>query len=480
MPTCDGVNDVVQIVAAPTLASPAVINFNSGNLFYYNWSAPPVKNEGPILQPDRHPGRVIDFDLNVDAASADANSAALQAAVRLIQRGEAWLKFQKAGATSPVFFKLRPSDLTSVTEFWTLPGDRQVHVALLADPYAWGVQVTGSATIQNDPSTGTNRMQLVMPTIQGDVPTPLHLSFNTVTPEHKILWASESNLFGAVAATPIWKDLTTLAIDTTPFSSWTVSDVADSSAIGGTRRAIAKSNSATPYLFVPTDNPAQTWTPLPVGEYRVMVRAIGARVDTQLLFFNQAPKNGSLYTYEEAVAYATVGASPAASGHHDWFDLGVVSLPGGAPPDDILSGLANAPTTAVWSLGVYSEVATTISLDSIVLIPAGRSGVITRHGTVSFADTFTSKAVTVDGINHRRFAAGQPLLTPGVTVPVPPLDLTGATPLVSPGATAANCLTFFATVANGVNDRADDSKTLSTTLTWRYYPLYVNDRPAST
>ena len=159
----------------------------------------------------------------------------------------------------------------------------------------------------------------------------------------------------------------------------------------------------------------------------------------------------------------------------EWHDLGVAAMPGGAPITDPAFALPGATGTALWNVGMYDFSFTNVGIDAIVLVPAGRPNTVTRHLSVKFPDTYTSKAVTLDGVNNRAFAVGTILSSSTVAAAE---VVAGAFPIVVPNAN--NVLHFFASTGTTGATRHTDSKTATTAITWKYYPRYLYDRPATT
>lgn len=289
--------------------------------------------------------------------------------------------------------------------------------------------------------------------------------------------------FTALSATPqrtapYYKSLATATKDASPATGWTITDTADAGAIGANRRVLTKT--AGDRFMVPTSAAILPWDDLPPGDYRVFVRAMSADLDTKLMFFNRPPRSGSVLTEDDAVTWTAAGPTPSATGHRDWFDLGVAAMPGGSPIPDIMYDLDPIPDTGLWNVAVATDAASlTMGLDAIMLVPAGRTGTITRHGGATFTDDFEDKTVVIDGINSRRYASGTAVVDPTVTVTTTPaLEMYGALPVVVPN--CQNILTFLADTAYYDAARVNDSKTLTTLIEWLYHPRYLNDRPDTT
>lgn len=435
-----------------------------------------IRNDGDLEVASSYDSREIKIVLSMKVVAAETQATAIQTLARILDRAEgAWLKWQSEGMTVPMFYRTRRASFEVIDDVLDATPGRALRLTLDADPFGYGLPETGSFTITNDPTAGTNKMLYSFGTIKGDVPAPLQLAFPTPDGVHRTLVASRADYANSVLSAPFYQSLTAGTINSSPPAGWTVVDETDANMTSGNRRKLTKTSGTA--LVTPTAAVVQQWSSLPSGDYRVMVRVLGADAGTELLFFNRPPSTGSVLIREEAVGRTVVTATSAG---RDWFDLGVVSMPGGAPLNDVVFGLAGATGPALWNVAAYASVAAvTLYLDCVVLIPAGRPGVITRQGTVTFPGTYINRAVTWDGLNYRRFAIGESSFTAGVSSVVAPSDLTGGNPLVAPS--ASNVLHFFTTTADPSSaSRAADSKTATTAVTWTYYPRYLYTRPATT
>jgi hypothetical protein len=615
-------------------------------------------DDGAVETGSAYEERIIRLELGVELVEAETQSDAIQTLARILDRREgAWLKWQSEGMTEPMFYRTRRASPEVIDDILDARPDRRLMIELAADPFGYGLPVSGSFTIDNDPTTGTNKMMASVPAIQGDVLTPLHLTFDTPDAAHRIQIASQSAFDGTTLTAPYYKSLSAATIATTAASyydtftradsavsmgvaspgggtwtaqagtwgistnrgycvtgvagdwstavilfgqadviaevtfdtqaangsagivirsadantgiaflgsqaydiatsgltalvgpaftetfvtgdvmrvvakgsridvyrqaagtgsfshvmhvtttlyqantrhglvihgttaitarfdnfrlgtqltfGWTITATVDANAVAGTFRDM-DSNSGHIQTLVPTSATMQEWADLPPGDYRVMVRIRGANEGVELLFWNRPPKAGSVLMRDEAAATALVVHT---SENRDWYDLGVVQMPGGAPTTDPAFGLDGTSMPALWNFGIYNQNNNSMGADAIVLIPAGRPNTITCHSVTAFPDTYTSKTVVLDGVNNRRYAEGENVNLTGTTTRVAPSDMGGALPAVAPGAN--NQLFFFATAADPASKiRISDDKALDTLVTWKYFPRHVYDRPS--
>ncbi len=439
-------------------------------------TATAIRSDGDLEVSTAYDDRQILLSLSIDRVAAETQATAIQTLARILDRREgAWLKWQSESMVKPLFFRTRRASFDTIDDILDATPLRALKLDLTADPFGYGLPETGSATITNNPTSGTNKMLLTLPTIKGDVPAPLNLTFLTPDGIHKTHVASLIDYGNGSLSAPYYKSLSADTINGSPAAGWTVTDTADATMVAGTRRRLTKASGV--LLVRPTSAVVVQWASLPPGDYRVMVRTSAAPAGAELLFFNKPPSTGSTLIYSEAVGKATITATTTGK---DWHDLGVVAMPGGAPLADVAFGLPGATGPALWNLAVNLTTATgTLDLDAIVLIPAGRPNTLTRHGSVAFPSTYGTRVVTWDGLNSFRVANGISTHTAGVYSVQAPSEVTGGDPMVGPNAT--NYLHFLTTTADpAAASRVSDDKATATALTWLYHPRYLYERPDTT
>ena len=436
--------------------------------------------DGSLNTESSYEDRVIKLQLNVWNKSAEIQSTAIQELARLLDRREGvWIRWLSEGKTLPVFFRTKRADLDVIDLVLSASPERDLDLEIPCEPFAYGLPETGSFTITNDPTTGTNKMLFSFGTIKGDAATPLHLTFPTATAAHRIYVASQAAFDGTTLTAPYYKSLTAATKNASPPASVTITDTADALFVSGTKRVLNGAvGTGLDTLVIPTASQVQTWDNLPAGDYRVLVRgltgAVTAPTQTTIAFFNKAPLNGTTYTIDEA-ALTRTWPYQLSGAPQEWFDLGVAAMPGGAPITDAAFALPGATGTALWNVGVYDNNFPNVHLDAIVLVPAGRPNTVTRQFIAAFPATYTSKAVTFDGITNRAFAVGTILSS---STAVAAEDVAGSMPIVVPNAN--NMLHFFAHVGVPDPSRLTDTKATTTLVTWKYHPRYIYDRPATT
>jgi hypothetical protein len=289
------------------------------------------------------------------------------------------------------------------------------------------------------------------------------------------VWASQAAFDGTAITQPYYQSLSAAPKLASPPAAWTIVDEVDATMVSGTRRRVTHTSTTDPDFLVPTNAALLEWPDLPAGDYRVMVRLAGVDAGTKLYFWNQVPAQFNVLTLAEAGAVSQVFATETTG--HDWYDMGVVSMPGGAPQADLVYNLdGDLPQTALWNFGHYDAVGTSVDYDCVVLVPAGRPNTITRHGSAQFSFWYLERTAVLDGVSNRRFAVGKWYGTFPDSLSAP-TAVSGSLPVVVPG--AWNTLTFFASASLATAD-VDDNKATVTPIDYMYYPRYLYHRPALT
>jgi hypothetical protein len=455
--------DILQAVRDPFGTPSVLFDFNNENpLAVEAWSSPmPLGKE-----------RTIKLSTELITTTQDLAAATMQNLARLLNQREGWwLKHQAIGATHATYFRVLQMGMDEIDEQIAAKAYRKIQLSLPAERYAIGAPETNTATVTNDPTTGTNKLQFVMPTVKGDAAAPLYLSIPQIAGIFKTAYASYSSLDGTTFTAPHYQSLTS-PTKKADGGGWTIADSAEATNVSGNKRRLTGSG-----FIVPTANVVIPWANIKPGNYRAYVRTAGIDAGTELLFFNRPPVDGVAFTREEAAASKVVSV---ANTGHDWTDLGVVAMPGGAPLRDTAYGLNNAAASALFNVGVYSSLATVVDLDAVVLVPAGRPDVRTHHGSIELPLGYTSRTAHVDGVTRRRYGSGQSSVSgaSGNTPDFAAASLSGGVPFVVPG--ADNVITVFATANNDAAGRVDDLKSTTTVVTWKYFPPYAYDRPATT
>lgn len=416
--------------------------------------------DGDVIAAKSYPNRQLTIKIDfAQGSTAEEQSEAIQKLARLLD-GEAWLQWQHDAKIEPVFYRTLYGDIDVDDEIVDETPMRYVTLSITAEPFSRGLPVTGTATITNDPTTGTNKMSLVMPDIQGDVATPLWLDWpHSVGIGNNSAKAVISTCAGDVTPTsPPYSIGNTSASNNV--TGWSSADSANSAFWNGTRRRFTKASGT----LVNPVSAAKTMTFAP-GNYRVFARCIAPANSTIQLFTG----GGTV-----KLSYTVPSTSP---NEMALYDMGVVRLPFNQPMMDPATDLVPA-FSASFYFGVGLSTGTgTIDWDGGLFVPVGLDeGVSASWGGTIFSTPLTGVTYhgIADGINkmaYSKYDAGLGDQAAGMLV------LDGGFPIVVPG--VKNVLTILPTVFPSATTAEPDSKTRTTVVTWKYFPPYLYDRPAS-
>lgn len=415
--------------------------------------------DGDVLAQDSYNDRTITIPLSFkQLSSAEDQVATIQALGRLLD-GPQWLMWQHEGMTVPVFYRTRYGDTDIDDSIMDAKPQRDVTLTIVAEPFAYGLPESGTATIANDPTAATNPMSYVFPAVKGDVATPLVLSIPASAGSSQPVFVSTATP-SAIGA-PFYADTASTGLSPGQ-TGWTLSDVTDSAWIGGSKRRGVKTTGSNVQDVIDSQLIA-----VPVGDYRVFARG-HATVDTSVIF-NYPDENPPIPT----------GLIPGGGPTATWFDFGIARLPTDAPQTADPFGLAPSDfTTSVSASFDMVASAGTVDLDGLLFIPVG----LDAAGCSKFIRTyiFSSGAatLTIDGVNEAArlvSTSGPPFQTLAGTAPA--VDGAGF-PEVVPG--YSNQLALIRNTYTPFGGGGNDSKTATTVVTWKYYPRYLYVRPATT
>lgn len=401
--------------------------------------------DGSIDTASPYSDRVISLVLSLNpASSAEAQLTAVQTLGRLLN-SEQWLQWQGTNVTNPVFFRTKRASAKVIDELLIDLPLRQVTVELRAEPFGYGLPVTsGTVTIANDPTTGTNKMSYVFPTILGDVPAPLWMSFSNGNT--RILGKAVVSVECGPSAptTPLFSQ----AFSTIAATGWSsASATADAAAIGGTTNVLTKASGSLSY----TGNSTIT---APAGDYRVFLRL-------------KTTSTGVTVTVKAGGATVGTTVTPLSNASaFQWYDFGVARLPQ-AHPKAIIP-VPTSPTTTGIISATFSMTGGSgaISLDAVLLVPAGLDDAKTSSLLIAPGSTSSPLPAYLDGYADVMWiGAGNVYET---------INFAGRLPQVTPG--TVNVLTFLVGIFPNFTDLITDT----TSVTYRYYPRYLYARPATT
>lgn len=467
--------DILQFVDSLSATAAVLLDLNDEEpLAVAGFSAPPPQlrrntaggslTDGDLVTADSYGDRTISLTLELFTATQDQNAATLQELARLINLNGAWLKWEPTGMTRPVFFRTKRASMSTVNEIVAATAMREIVIEIPAEPFAYGLEESGTFTIANDVL-----MHDFGNAVKGDVATPLFTQFLTDGSSfHNIVLASTARTDGIVQ-TVAYTQSATVGAPLTPPAGWTAVDTADATAITGERRRVARAAAGAYSTFLVEDG---SWSTLPRGNFRVMVRARASTVGAfDLIFANGVGDN------KTEIRTSVVNGGAVRTGW-DWYDLGVITMPQGAPPVDAAFGLGPPNLTPLFFLTVGTAEVMSVDFDELMLVPVGGASGITSAkcaGQSIDAPASSVATVVIDGVNDLRY-----MFVDDASVALTPFTaITGDIPVLVPGAN--NTIHLVRTASQNLVGKGQyDDKTKSTIVTFKYFPLYLYTRPATT
>jgi len=454
-----------------------VLNLHDGAPFWVSsWDAPPPDMivssaqsalvDGSLRTAESFGDRILTLRVDLQTASADLTAAAFQRLARALLAPQ-WLRFQPPSSSRPVFFRTKPCTPAQVEEYRLLAErNKEIQIEIPADPWAHGLKESASLSLPNDPVD--SGMRFTLPAAKGDVPAPLRLECQFHSPTERVLIGSSPT--GIVQGVPAWLPPNSPEFFNGLASGWTIEYVTDSSATGELRHAAkVRTQGADGWLAVPARVTFPQVTP---GDYRVLVRMRMTRPS------GDVPSTGDYIVRGFTALPDWPGATwsdaywnlyeqrpiPWGNGFWQWVDLGVMRLPGRSRMASVFDAAPKADAKVRFLVNVSglapSQIAE-VSLDHAVLVPApGADGADGRLmvaawnlGSVSAQSNLTiseeSGAYTdVDGGASLGWSA------------------LGGFPRALPG--RATTITVVPRLNQG-----GDSKSVSTKITWSYFPRYL-------
>lgn len=418
--------------------------------------------DGDTISAKSYNDRTLTIELwPVENTTAEEQTEGLQKIARLLD-SEQWLMWQHDGMISPLFFRVKYGDFEVNDEYMTEDDPtRFVTLVLVAEPSAYGLPVTGTATIANDPTVAaaSNPMSYVFPDIQGDVATPVAMTLGG---------PAEISAFAlAVTSSDVERRPVYVAAPTSRFASApmvvTANSTARADAIGG-QSDLWQTNGA-----ASSASSADYTVTLPVGDYRVYARCF---VNYPTGYIKMGITN---LAGDSPSLNVTVGADASL---WQWVDLGVTRLPVSAKYDDDLPSLVNRSSgTGLLRLELQNtEVANkAIYVDGLLFVPCGlddSDSTTLLTGAVEGINTSTAGSYQIDAFGQQVFYGNSTNFKAG--------GCAGGFPQVLPGKT--NTLSLVRAIETGVGGsyKANDNKTSVWSVSWMYYPHYLYTRPATT
>jgi len=408
--------------------------------------------DGSEIPATAYENRVVKFRLYLQGTTEDDLATEAQKLHRELDRARNVLKWQPAGATSPVFFR------THRSPDYRLRNDDEVKfrlfadLAVVADPFAYGLKVSLSpVTVNNDPAAGSNpcRWDIAAASLTGDVPTPGYFNLGlNVSGKKAMLAVRRHGTPGGVYA--VQAEGLTQGTDTaTQPNDTAFSGVSNNYSRTSFATATAMTTRLTHTGWPDAGSNSVEYR----GRYRVFARvrqnggAIGD-INVRILYGN------GQYTTEK-VPVPVVGSII-------WMDMGILPMP--AQPDPISEGYSNAElSVATANVRLQAERVTgsaTLDWDVFLAVPADEELCIVQWDS-------TLNTCYLDGPQDKAYSrsASQADSVESLKAPA----MVGSIPLLSP-----NQINRIALLQNL---EAADTKGNTTSVTVSFWPRFLYIRP---
>lgn len=437
---------------------------------------PGVLRDGAEIPASAYDNRILQLHLLVNGTSQDDLATELQKLNRELNRARNFLKYQPEGATNPVFFRTfrSPDYDLNVSVEESGEHNARVRLRLIAEPFALGLAVTGTATLNFDPAAGTNPGLVDITGVTGDVETPLLLQVKTDplsgistsqelviaairrhgTPSDGI-WVSQ---FGTPAATG-WTGGTDTGAEVTGDAAMSGGNYRRCSFATDTSMVMRLEHTTFPVLAA-TTRAARLATR---GSYRLLIRLRHSVAgDTIKVRAGYGLVN---FIYGDTITLDNTTAPR-------WYDLGLIlPLPLGPGPSE--AGYSGDPLA--YEDGPYLKIEAqrssgtgNLDFDALMLFPADEEMVIAD------LDTFSSWA-HFDGPNDTVWigisTSGETLLAVRDMTFTNFIAWAGKLPMVTPNQTNRLLLQLLRTSTTLTSSNS------SVDLAWWYWPRWLYTRP---
>lgn len=400
---------------------------------------------------------------NIRRSTAGKQVESLQRLLRLLdaQAGQ-WFRHQPKGHAEPTFYRLKRGDVEVEDEILDDTPERTITLKIPANPFGYGLPVSGSFSVGADPTSGG--VSYVWPDeVQGDVPAPLQLSHpvDYVAPEgYGPSYGRERAWFSTAAAEarPVtWVPHTAMTIGSSG-GGLTLSTVSDAGKFM-TGSAIRLAGTKTGESTVATGT-----TSLAAGNYRVYGRIassdIGAGVVPAITW--------RMYCYP-------YGDGPMVEAKHEtsdqnipgWVDLGLARLPKGAPLADGGSMAWGASGEAVaFQVKAVTAGVVAAHFEGLLFVPAGLDEASASRYLGVRAPS-SSRIAYLDGIGQASSFVDV------ASMPMPP-EVASIEGLGWPALVPGQVNTLHSMSRGTVPSLPEPSLP----VTYRYFPRYLYARPA--
>ena len=475
--------DVLQFVDSVSATAALRLDLNDGTVWgcdvaSLDFSPPPLRRaingtllvDGSTVSASSYDNRILRGRFDVLGATVDATATQIQNLMRELDRDGNFLKWQPAGATSPVFFRTIRSPASRVTE---TPGPgtyKTVDVELLAEPFAVGLREdVAVGTVNNDPAAGANGLFFDISAVKGDAAAPVVLKDNRTGAANQSFGALASRQSGTPSDLVFFQQSESMTLGTDTTNPGGVADAVMSGA--GTTNYVRCTFATASTIAMRTRWDLTTGTAAQRralnGTYRVFA----------------CVRRSDAVSVIRLATMTTVGVAPLVAGSlvavplstsRQLVDLGLVTFgAAGYLPGRFSSQPATSTNTAFLDVRAQRDSgAGTIDFDYLMLAPADAQ-------FLTWLTVNTSTDHIVDGGNERLFvddAAGSNIFDGSAGVYDPMASVVGGFPAVQPG--QAN--RFYYLRGQNVSGVIQHDKTIATAVTVSYWPRYLYIRPATT
>lgn len=443
-----------RILLKETNLSPAPLRRASSNNYF---------TDGDYVSASAYSDRVVTLALEILTPDVDTFGTQFQLLARELDRANNILRWWPAGATAPVFFETKRSDFDDVQQVYSgVTGAlHMIKVPIQAKPFALGLRQTLSPTVvSNDPATGC---YLDVPFPQGDVETPLYLSFQAsdviATGQRQTVLATRRRGTPGLAPWIIQAESMTRGSNTTL--------QAFDAAMSGTGQNFVRASSLGVSFATRLSGVLFGSTPgVDVrGKYRVYARVRQTNGTGEVRMRLVVSPDGTTEYIPDVNGVVLPGGTAIR-----WVDLGVISIPMGDDPAQDGPGGADLAARGV-ELRIQFALtanASNLDVDCFVGMPADD-----RFTRILWPGVSGPLTMTLDSSSRPKvYGIG----ASGEVYSTQIRGLDSGMPLISPN--SYNRLWVLRDA--GTTSTAGDDITGSTTITPYYYPRYAYLRPATT
>lgn len=424
-------------------------------------------SDGGYMSTSLYGPRTLFIDIDLVSTTQDENATELQKLNRELDRETNYLKYQPAGASQPVFFKVWRSDYSSLVDVPAALAFRDLSLELLADPFASGVRETINAGTVN---TATGYFDVATASIKGDVEAPIilvdsnpYIGTSPGASNAVLNWLLARSTRSATSQPSMVQCSTlTMGSDTTVSSTDAVT-------------AFTSTSSLTRLTWSPTGATAAAMR----GTYRLMVGATGSSTTSDGTFSISA-KYGSA-SYANLDAPTSFSETVQGGTTQKWLlDFGLIDFE--AP-----STLSLAPRLELIASVATTTHARSITWDFLYLVPADEGSALAAAlylpaGSMPSGGSYpTTNPMVFDGIEEDVSIASSTSIFSTATPILPGwVSYNGSIPTLKPGADNRFFYMRYASGITAAGSWSEYSTSGSGTITVYYYPLYLHVRPSTT